>query len=56
MSILDNIIHKVTSKYEARYGTFLKSDSGRNLKAILEGNLNPKAKSICESGAFELDR
>ncbi|GIJ83625.1 hypothetical protein Asppvi_002450 [Aspergillus pseudoviridinutans] len=56
LSILDTIIDKVMSKYEGRYGMFLKSDSGRSLKAVLEGNLNQKVKSLCEAGTFELDR
>jgi hypothetical protein len=53
---LDTIIDKVMSKYEGRYGMFLKSDSGRSLKAVLEGNLNQKVKLLCEAGTFELDR
>ena len=47
MNILDTMIDRVMGKYEYRYGEFLKSDSGRKLKGILEGNLNPKVKSIC---------
>lgn len=54
--ILDNIITQVTRKYAARYGMFLESDTGRNLKAILEGNLNPRVKLICETGEFVLNR
>lgn len=54
--ILDNKINQVTKKYATRYGLFLESESGRNLKAILEGNLNPRVKSICETGEFVLDR
>lgn len=42
---LDTIIDKVMSRYEARYGRFLKSDSDRNLKAVLEGKLNPKSQA-----------
>lgn len=56
LSILDTIVDKVMSKYEARYGTFLESDSGRNLRAVLEGNLRKNVKSLCEAGTFELDR
>ncbi|KAF7177079.1 hypothetical protein CNMCM7691_004727 [Aspergillus felis] len=56
LRILDTIIDKVMSKYEGRYGMFLKSDSERSLKAVLEGNLNQKVKSLCEAGTFELDR
>ncbi|KAE8321764.1 hypothetical protein BDV39DRAFT_210378 [Aspergillus sergii] len=56
MKILDTMIDKVLNKYESRYGRFLRSDTGHNLKAILEGNLNPQVRAICDAGMFGLRR
>ncbi|OGM42588.1 hypothetical protein ABOM_009621 [Aspergillus bombycis] len=44
----------IEDKYEPRYGSFLRSNTGYNLKAILEDNLNPQVRAICEAGSFDL--
>ena len=51
--ILKNLISKVRLKYEERYASVLESES---VEKILEENLNPAVREICDEGRFTLHK
>jgi hypothetical protein len=55
MYLLDHIISRMMEKYEERYGKFLRSAEGRDVKNMLEEGLNQAVMDIYEKGKFTLD-
>ena len=54
--ILDHLLSKVAELSGNRYGTFLQSDIGMDVKNILGDALNPAVRETCENGTFGLER
>lgn len=51
--ILKNLISKVRLKYGERYASVLES---KNVEKVLEENLNPAVREICDQGRFTLHK